>query len=113
MLEVSEEFAKSLICSLCTCRGDGCVVCGQLAFGKLEALRRNEVRSGKRAKLVCDAFEYRFSIFIDLYGAKIVGDPLTVIAGVLREPFPVFLLLVSVAKIGRYIVVAAVTQGIG
>ncbi|HQU68047.1 MAG TPA: YqaA family protein [Albidovulum sp.] len=43
----------------------------------------------------------------------IIGDPLTVVAGVLREPFPVFLLLVSVAKIGRYIVLAAVTQGIG
>lgn len=43
----------------------------------------------------------------------IIGDPLTVIAGVMREPFPVFLLLVSVAKIGRYIVLAAVTQGIG
>lgn len=39
----------------------------------------------------------------------IVGDPLTVVAGVLREPFPVFLLLVAVAKIGRYLVLAATT----
>ena len=30
-------------------------------------------------------------------------DPLTVVAGVLRESFWVFLLLVSVAKIGRYL----------
>ena len=36
----------------------------------------------------------------------VIGDPLTVLAGVLREPFPVFLLLVSVAKIGRYVVLA-------
>lgn len=39
----------------------------------------------------------------------IIGDPLTVIAGVLREPFLVFLLLVAVAKTGRYLVLAAIT----
>ena len=39
----------------------------------------------------------------------IVGDPLTVVAGVLREPFPVFLALVAVAKVARYLVLAAVT----
>lgn len=32
----------------------------------------------------------------------VVGDPLTVIAGLLRVPFPTFLLLVAVAKTGRY-----------
>ena len=41
----------------------------------------------------------------------IIGDPLTVVAGVLRESFWVFLLLVSVAKIGRYLVLAAATFG--
>jgi membrane protein YqaA with SNARE-associated domain len=41
--------------------------------------------------------------------APIIGDPLTVIAGVLREPFPVFLLLVAIAKTGRYLVLAAIT----
>lgn len=45
--------------------------------------------------------------------APIIGDPLTVVAGVLREPFPVFLLLVSIAKIGRYLVLAAATLGFG
>jgi membrane protein YqaA with SNARE-associated domain len=44
--------------------------------------------------------------------APIVGDPLTVIAGVLREPFPVFLLLVATAKIGRYLLLAAVTLNV-
>ncbi|MBS7696482.1 MULTISPECIES: YqaA family protein [unclassified Chelatococcus] len=39
----------------------------------------------------------------------IVGDPLTVMAGVLREPLPVFLALVTVAKVGRYAVLAAAT----
>jgi membrane protein YqaA with SNARE-associated domain len=44
--------------------------------------------------------------------APIVGDPLTVVAGILREPFPVFLLLVTVAKLGRYLVLAAATIGL-
>ena len=39
----------------------------------------------------------------------IIGDPITVIAGVLREPFPTFLALVAVAKTGRYLVLALVT----
>lgn len=38
----------------------------------------------------------------------IIGDPLTVVAGVLREPFPVFLLLVAAAKIGRYLILAGI-----
>lgn len=37
----------------------------------------------------------------------VIGDPLTVAAGVMREPLPVFLLLVTLAKAGRYIVLAA------
>lgn len=39
----------------------------------------------------------------------VIGDPLTIAAGVLRERFWVFLLLVTVAKVGRYIVLAALT----
>lgn len=37
----------------------------------------------------------------------IIGDPLTVVAGVMREPFVVFLALVTIAKVGRYLVLAA------
>lgn len=39
----------------------------------------------------------------------IIGDPLTIIAGVLREPFLPFLLLVTIAKVSRYLVLAGVT----
>ena len=38
--------------------------------------------------------------------APVIGDPLTVVAGVLREPLPMFLLLVGIAKTVRYAVVA-------
>ena len=41
--------------------------------------------------------------------APIVGDPLTLVAGVLREPLPIFVLLVTIAKLGRYLVLAWVT----
>jgi membrane protein YqaA with SNARE-associated domain len=37
----------------------------------------------------------------------VIGDPLTVAAGVMREPLPVFVLLVGIAKTGRYVVLAA------
>jgi membrane protein YqaA with SNARE-associated domain len=40
--------------------------------------------------------------------APLIGDPLTIAAGVLREPLPVFLVLVTIAKVARYIVVAAI-----
>lgn len=44
--------------------------------------------------------------------APIVGDPITVVAGVLREPLPVFLLLVGLAKTARFAVVAAVAANV-
>lgn len=40
----------------------------------------------------------------------IIGDPLTVIAGVLREPFWMFLVLVAIAKVSRYLVLTAITM---
>lgn len=40
------------------------------------------------------------------------GDALTIVAGVLREPLPVFLLLVAVAKFGRYALLIAVSLGL-
>jgi membrane protein YqaA with SNARE-associated domain len=39
----------------------------------------------------------------------VVGDPLTVVAGVLREPFWSFIAIVALAKISRYLVIAAIT----
>lgn len=41
--------------------------------------------------------------------APIIGDPLTLVAGVLREPFASFLAIVTLAKLGRYLVLTAVT----
>ena len=41
----------------------------------------------------------------------IIGDPITVAAGVMREPLWRLVLLVTVAKVGRYLVVAALALG--
>nr|WP_262924667.1 YqaA family protein [Pseudomonas fluorescens] len=41
----------------------------------------------------------------------IIGDPLTVVAGVMREPLWSFLLIVTLAKGVRYLVLTAVTIG--
>ena len=39
----------------------------------------------------------------------VIGDPITIVAGVLRERLAVFLLLVTIAKVGRYLALIAVT----
>ena len=43
--------------------------------------------------------------------APIIGDPLTLAAGLLKEPLRPFLLLVTTAKTGRYLAVAGLTMG--
>lgn len=44
--------------------------------------------------------------------APIFGDAITVAAGILKEPFRSFILLVAIAKTGRYIVLVLVTSGL-
>lgn len=39
----------------------------------------------------------------------IIGDPLTIIAGVMRESLWFFMIVVTIAKLGRYVAVAALT----
>lgn len=39
----------------------------------------------------------------------VIGDPLTLVAGVMREPWWSFVLLVTLAKTSRYLVLAAIT----
>ncbi|KAB7615774.1 DedA family protein [Amylibacter sp. SFDW26] len=43
----------------------------------------------------------------------LIGDPITVAAGVMREPFWRFLVLVTIAKVGRYVVLAGVVLNLG
>ena len=43
--------------------------------------------------------------------APFIGDPLTIVAGVMREPLWRFTLIVLIAKAGRYLILAAATLG--
>ncbi len=53
------------------------------------------------------AWFQRFGLWSLLFAwLPIVGDPLTVVAGVLRVRLPIFVLLVAVGKTGRYVIVA-------
>jgi membrane protein YqaA with SNARE-associated domain len=67
-----------------------------------------------RARLAqAEAWYRRFGIWsLLLSWVPIIGDPLTVVAGVLRTPFLTFLVLVTIAKAGRYLVLAAITLGL-
>lgn len=40
----------------------------------------------------------------------IIGDPLTIVAGILRENFLYFAILVTIAKLGRYLVLLGIHQ---
>ena len=42
----------------------------------------------------------------------VIGDAITVTAGVMREPLPIFIALVALAKTARYVVLAVVTLGL-
>lgn len=42
----------------------------------------------------------------------IIGDPITLVAGVMKEPLPIFILLVGISKAARYSALAGVTTGL-
>ncbi len=54
----------------------------------------------------------RYGLWTLLLSWAPFGDAITVIAGVLRTPFWIFLVLVALAKTGRYVVLAAATAGL-
>ena len=49
----------------------------------------------------------RWTLLLSL--VPIIGDPLKIIAGMLREPLPISVVLVVVAKTARYFAVTALT----
>ncbi len=64
---------------------------------KLEKAQQSYLRHGRWSLL--------------LSWVPIIGDPLTVVAGVMREPLWSFLLIVTFAKGARYLVLTAITLG--
>lgn len=55
-----------------------------------------------------DRFNRYGSASLLLAWVPVIGDPLTVIAGAMRTPLWLFMLLVAAGKLGRYLVVVAI-----
>ena len=58
---------------------------------------------------LCTAVERTVPYISARRGGLDIGDPLTLAAGVLREPFWSFISIVAFAKLARYLVVAGIT----
>ena len=58
------------------------------------------------------AFYHRFGkAALLLSWVPVIGDPITVIAGLFREKFYVFVIFITFAKAGRYLVLALLVSG--
>ena len=70
-------------------------------------------RSQLRGVIAAGVSATSFGVSITFATVAYAGgsDPLTVVAGTLREPLWSFLLLVTLAKGGRYLLLAGVTLG--
>lgn len=77
-------------------RGAECLSRRQLASFSADKLDRAQARYRRYG---------RWSLLLSW--VPVIGDPITLVAGMLREPLPVFVLLVTVAKVSRYLVLAA------
>jgi membrane protein YqaA with SNARE-associated domain len=82
------------------------------------ALGRFIVGSKKLARFVDPAQQKRAEQWYRTYGRwsllaswlPLIGDPITVAAGMLREPLLSFFTLVTVAKVGRYMILVGLHQ---
>ena len=70
-------------------------------------------RPGEKQLARAESWYRRFGYWSLLMSwAPIVGDPITLVAGIMREPFWRFVLLVAIAKTLRYVAVALVVLGV-
>ena len=79
-------------------------------FSRFEGRRWFPVKRGQMAR--AQEWYHRYGRWTLLLSwMPVIGDPLTIVAGVLREPLPVFIALVALAKTGRYLAVGALSLG--
>ena len=70
------------------------------------------MRVDRKALARAEAWYHRYGRWsLLLSWAPLIGDPLTVAAGLMREPLRFFIPIVIAAKTGRYLVVAAIIAG--
>ena len=65
---------------------------------------KNWFPASEKQIVKCEIYFKKYGIWSLLFAwVPIIGDPLTIVAGMLRVKFYTFLLLVSISKISRYI----------
>ena len=81
-----------------------------IVFAHFEGRRWFPVKLEQMAR--AEAWYHRYGRWTLLLSwLPVIGDPLTIVAGVLREPLRVFVPLVALAKTGRYLAVGALSLG--
>ena len=77
-------------------------------LARLEGRRWFPVRREQIAR--AEAWDHRYGRWTLLLSwVPVIGDPLTIVAGLMREPLPVFLVLVALAKTARYLAVGGLS----
>jgi membrane protein YqaA with SNARE-associated domain len=103
----SPAWAALLVASVANTGGS----CVNWAIGRYLAQFRHHPRfpvSAERLERTSMRFRERGAWVLLLCWVPVIGDPMTVVAGILRTPFLLFLVLVAVAKTGRYLMIAGV-----
>jgi membrane protein YqaA with SNARE-associated domain len=106
-LHLTGKYSAALLIFIATL-GNVLGACINWLLGRyLEYFKQRRWFPVKQAALDKAARTYqRYGVWSLLFSwVPIIGDPLTVIAGLLRTPFPLFLLLVTIGKLARYVAV--------
>jgi membrane protein YqaA with SNARE-associated domain len=109
-LHLTGRYSPALLIAVATF-GNVLGACINWLLGRyLEHFKHRRWFPVKEAALDKAARTYRrYGVWLLLLSwVPIIGDPLTVIAGLLRTPFPLFVLLVTIGKLARYVAVVAV-----
>jgi len=105
LLHSGEYDTSMLIASASAGNISGSVINWILGFNLLKLKERSwfpfHEKSIERAS---QQFRHYGVLSLLLAWVPIIGDPLTLIAGFFKTPFLLFLLLVSIGKVGRYLV---------
>ena len=94
--------------AIAACSAGNCLACTVnyglgWFFRERTQARIDASRSGRRALAWMDRYGWASLL---LSWAPVVGDPLTVVAGIARVPFLLFAVVVFALRIGRYLLIA-------
>lgn len=108
----SKEYDTSLLLIAASAGNiSGSVINWILGFNLLKLKQRSWFPfSEKSVERASQQFRHYGVLSLLLAWVPIIGDPLTLIAGFFKTPFLLFLLLVSIGKIGRYVIFTALFQ---